>query len=249
LDRAHDRLAGMEKQLQDLWSQLTGGKNVDRARKRVWAWAAEHPLNESLANRISTESLLAGLTTEGGIGPFEAAAKLVATTDDLVARLDLDTATMPKVARWQGEYLIRDVLSDPTYFGFDKVAESTTELNGSVQQLSGVAQAIPSTIRRERMSLQGFLADERAAVLRDLHSEREATLAEVNQMGLTWIDHSFDRTGELVDRVFRRLLMLTALLVVGVVAVLLSVGFLRRSRSERRPPEPRGRHRPAQVHP
>jgi hypothetical protein len=156
---------------------------------------------------------------------------------------------MPKVARWQGEYLIREVFSDPTYFGFNRVADSTSALNGSVQRLSGVAQSIPSTLQRERTGLQDFLSNERSTLLRELHGEREETMAEVNQMGLAWIDRSFDRTTELVDRIFLRLLMLTALLVVGTVAVLLSVGFLRRSRTERRPPEPRGRPRPAGVHP
>ncbi|MFP2910426.1 chemotaxis protein, partial [Pyxidicoccus sp. 3LFB2] len=66
-----------------------------------------------------------------------------------------------------------------------------------------------------------------------LRAERVATLQQLDGMAGGWVDHAFDRTTRLVDRVFLWLLGLAALALVG--GLLIAAVVARAWRPSRKP--------------
>lgn len=241
---------GMENQLASLWQQMTGRENVSGARELVGRWAAAHPL-ESLAVRPTTEALLASVTAREGLTPLQAAGELIETTEDVIQRIDVQSAFLPKQGRWQAELLMRQALADPSLFGGSPQRQE--QLLASLGQAMQTAATAPGwtqaelrlalgALHDERLEAQGFVQGERDVLLRALHGERVAALEQADQIGAQLVDRAFVRADALVDRVLLRLLIFAAILAVGfvILALLLLRRWDRRGRLETR-------RRPAEV--
>ncbi len=238
---AYERLTAMEVELQQLWRALRGREDISADVERLHRWAAENPIDRALTTRKSTVPLLASLTGTRGGSPLAAAGQLLEGTQDLAARMDVLGAFLPKQARWQGEYLARDLLSDPTLIS--SAGAEPVALAALLQRVTATANGLPSVLSSERRAVmdglqgatldaKGFLSDQREAVTESLRAERLAATADLKLMGLAWIDRGFDRAGQLLDRVVLRLIVVLALLILG--ACLLAAIILR-SRERRRP--------------
>lgn len=251
--RARQTIEGLEAEVEALWKELSGNEDVSAAHQRVHAWAAEHPLTGPLITRDSTVPLLASVTDISKMSALGAAATLMQDTRDIAARVDLYAATLPRQARWQAELLMEQAATAPP------LQSAVGELNRTVDildRMGGLAERMPALVARERvavldgldrsrLSLQDFASGERRALMVDVGHEREAVLAaihservealqQIDAMGVRWVDHAFDRTDRLVDRVFRWLLALTGLLVLGgLVLVALLVWGWRRTGASR----------------
>lgn len=212
----------MEGQLRSLWQQMTGREDVSGAREMVTRWADAHPL-ESLAVRPTTQDLLADLTTRARVSPMQAAGELLETTQDALDRLDVQTAFLPKQARWQAELLMRQLLADPQLVGGGIDTEGLlANMNAALVTAASAPRWTEAelgiamrTLREERLALQAFVAEERAAAF-----------AQADAAGERLIDRAFLRTDALVDRILLRLLVFTLLLLAG--GVLLALLFFRR---------------------
>lgn len=251
---AGERFQRMEAEIEQLWKELTGRPEVGAAKAQVHRWAKANPIDRSLATRRSTAGLLAALTTREGVSPLGAAALLIEDTQDLTARIDTLSATLPKQARWQAEYLLRDMISDPTLLssaGVDpeQLARSVNVATGTVadmpQILARERRILLDTLHQERLETQDFITSERVALTADLSRERAAIMEETDRMGVVWIDRTFDRANALVDRLLFRLLIAAGLLGLGlVVSTLLVIRAVRtprgepHSRAPRRAPSP-----------
>ncbi|MFL5346397.1 MAG: chemotaxis protein [Hyalangium sp.] len=231
---AHKSLEGLEGEVEALWKELSGNEDVSQARERVHAWAAEHPLTGPLITRESTVPLLATVTDISRVSPLGAAAILMEDTRDIATRVDLYAASLPREARWQAELLMGQAASAPSLQSAVDDMGRTVDI---LDRMGGLAERVPALVARERvavldgldrsrLSLQEFASGERKALMTDVAHEREAVLAalhtervealqQIDAMGDRWVDHTFDRTDRLVDRVFRWLLALTGLLVLG----------------------------------
>ena len=240
--------ADMERQLADLWRQMTGKEDVTGIRDTIARWAAEHPL-ESLATRPTTRQLLADVTARAGLTPIQAANELLETTQDVVERLDVQSAFLPKQGRWQAELLLRQMLADPSIFG---TLQNQENLLAALNQALATAATAPrwtqdemrfalQTLHDERLQTQDYVSAERAAVVDALHAERIAAMDQANQVGAQLVDRAFARADALVDRVLLRLLIFAAVvLALGLLLVLLLLRrFDRRGRlvARRRPAE------------
>ncbi|WP_158622333.1 chemotaxis protein [Corallococcus sp. CA047B] len=231
---AEKSLADLEAELEGVWRDVTGDEDVSRARGIVHGWAAEHPLTGPLVTRESTAPLLASITEVSGGGLRSTAAGLVEDTRDLTARVDLYAGSLPRQARWQAELVVDDAMRSPMLQSTLADLGRTVDL---LERVGAVAANTPALIDRERkavlealhnerLGLQGFVTEERQAVLADvgrerqavvdaLHAERVATLQQLDGLARGWVDHAFDRLGPLVDRVFLWLVLLVALVGVG----------------------------------
>jgi hypothetical protein len=246
----HKHFAWMEAQIEGIWREVTGRTNMSADRKRIQDWAAGHPLQVSVAARESTASLLASMTAHNDISLLAAAGKIVSDTADLSARLDLESAWLPKQMRWQGEYLALETLTSPT------VSKPAADVDRLLTALTHLAETIPSLVDRERMTAlsqlrgerletQRFLDEERRATIeelrgdlkQDLRQERMQAFSDENQVIAGWGTHGLDAATRLVDRMFRWLLLLVGLLVIGGVGSVLL--FLRRTPQG---PAPRGQN-------
>jgi hypothetical protein len=244
-------LDGLEAEVEALWKELSGKEDVSDARKIVHAWAAEHPLTGPLVTRESTVPLLASVTDISRVSPLGAAAALMEDTRDIVARVDLYAASLPRQARWQAELLMAEAATAPPLQAAVSELDRTVDI---LDRMGSLAEGMPALVARERaavlnelersrLSLQEFASGERQALMTDigrersavlaaLHSERVEALQEIDAMGYRWVDHAFDRMDRLVDRAFRWVLALAGLLLLGgLLLVALLLWGWRRSRS------------------
>jgi len=227
---ASAQIRGMESELESLWGALAGPSRVPETRRRLREWVGTHPLTTTLTARQSTVPLLAHLTASSGVTPLGAVATVVDQMQDLQAWATLQSAFLPKQARWQAEYLVRSAPLDPS------LASAATAVAG---YLSSERQATLGELSDERVHVQSFLTRERRALQSWLGAQGPVVLDDTRQMGLVWVDRAFDRATTLADRIFRRLLLLLALLVAGgLVALQLILSARRRhlmAERERRP--------------
>jgi hypothetical protein len=100
----------------------------------------------------------------------------------------------------------------------------------------------------ERVAVLSALHDERLATQEFVSAERVAAIAEIDRLGRGWIDLGFERTNDLVDRLFIRIVILLAVAMLGaaVLALIVVRAWHHRGPEDRRwvPPSPR---RPAGV--
>jgi len=231
---AHRPLEGLEAEVEALWKELSGKEDVSEARKLIHTWAAEHPLTGPLITRESTVPLLASVTDISRVSPLRAAAVLMEDTRDIVARVDLYAASLPRQARWQAELLMAEAATAPSLQAAVGELDRTVDI---LDRMGRLAEGVPALVARERaavlgeldrsrLSLQEFasgerqalmagVGDEREAVLAALHAERVEALEQIDGMGYRWVDHAFDRADRLVDRVFLWVLALVGLLLLG----------------------------------
>ena len=225
---ARPRFDAMEQELAALWGELTGREDTSRTRAQVHRWADVHPIQGSVAARTSTTEMLSHLTAQAGLGALGTAGQLMETTQDLSARLDLQTAFLPKQARWQAESFVLDAMTDPVY---RSALPELPALMAALQAVTEQVQALPwlmarereavlGSVRDERLGAQSFVTGEREALLAQLQTERQALLAGVDQTVQRGVDRAFDRAQRLVDRMF---LWLGGLLLLGALAALLLV--------------------------
>lgn len=228
------RFTAMEGELADIWCQLTGTRDASQVADSIHAWAAEHPLT-SLATRVSTVGLLAELTERSGIRPLGAASMLLEDTQDLALRMDLLAEYAPRIARWQAEIFVRELLVDPSLLGS---GETPREMLESIVRLLDSAEGLPSLIARERiaafeqieaerLAFQEFVDHERKAAFEALGQERDIALAQSEKVGAELVDRAFARANELADRVLLRLLLLAV--IVGLIVVALGLIVVRRA--------------------
>jgi hypothetical protein len=247
-------LDGLEAEVEVLWKELSGKEDVSEARKLVHRWAAEHPLTGPLITRESTVPLLASVTDISRVSPLGAAAVLMEDTRDIVTRVDLYAASLPRQARWQAELLMAQAANAPPLQSAVSELDRTVDI---LDRMGKLAEGVPVLVARERaavldeleqsrLSLQEFasgerqalmmdIGRERAAVLETIHTERVEALQQIDAMGYRWVDHAFDRADRLVDRVFLWVLALAGLLLLGglLLAALLIRGWRQGGRASR----------------
>jgi hypothetical protein len=237
LSLARARFLQMEGEVEALWRTITGQPDISAAQATVEKWAKENPLDDTLVTRKSTAALLSSLTSSGGLNLAGAAGQLVEDTHDLTTRIDLLSGTLPKSARWQAEYMLRDSLMDPTLLkstGVDMagLVRSVDQVGGAVsdlpQLLSSERRAVLADIDRQRGLTQQFIDEQRQAVSADLRAERLAATQDLDRMTDAWIDRSFDRATALMDRLMLRLVLAAVILGLALmVATLLVIRALR----------------------
>ena len=211
---AQQRFEGMENEVAAIWSKLTGKPDVTPARQRVHQWAAEHPVTDTLASRVSTAELLAGLTAQQGVSPLKAASTILEATQDLTDRIDTQTTFLPKEARWQAEYFMLEALGDPTFH------PPIPELSAGMGQSGAMSDAVgkvPDFIDRQREETFHSIHSESVGLQGYLTREREATMVDADRIAKGSIDETFNRASTLLNRL---LIWITVLLVLGGIFAL-----------------------------
>ncbi|ATB35090.1 chemotaxis protein [Cystobacter fuscus] len=254
---ARQPIEKMESEMEALWRKLSGSQDVSRLRELIQTWAAEHPLTGPLLVRESTVPLLAAFTDRSGVGLLGATANLLQDTQDVFARMDAYTDSLPRQARWQAELAVQEMVE-----GTPVLTSAMAELERAVDVLvrvGALAGDTPAVVAREREALQDFISSERLAVLDGvrgervavldaLHTERVEALAQTDAMGRGWVDQAFDRAEALVDHIFLWLLGLVLLFVLGVLVAAALLAWAWR-RGERLPVgRSRGRVSPVEPH-
>ncbi|HXJ79170.1 MAG TPA: hypothetical protein VMS64_10855 [Candidatus Methylomirabilis sp.] len=173
-----ETLQQMEAELEEVFRKVAPKMDVAAVRGRVHAWAAEHPVGDSLASRVSTRSFIADTVKQDSVGSLQALAALPETLDDAMTRVDTYVRFTPKQARWQAELLVDDLVTGPDgRTPFDQLAE----VSASVDRISKVVEQLPGLSAREREAVLHAVTAERTASLEAIRRERLETLAFVNE--------------------------------------------------------------------
>jgi hypothetical protein len=235
-----------------------------RARKEIAEFVAEHPIDDMYFLRDSVESLLAVMKKGRSGGAGAVIGGINEAVDDLSRRLTIYAAHLPKEARWQAELAAIEMTQNPpvedALLAAESLAESHESFAGSVAsaldlitaereaafgELEDLTHRTIDEINRQREDTIAALRLEREALVRAIEAqtelalqrvqeERVATMSHLEQMLETTVDYSFDRSEDLADRLFLRVLILIVILAGTLLVVAILFMRLLRQRPARR---------------
>lgn len=170
------------------WEGLQTGLAADKPEERIRGWADRNPIEGALYRRPPMDSAFASVLADAqGGGAFAALGSLEETTSDVLTRMDLYTMYLPRLARWEGELAVDDLAQ-----GVDPKAllDDLHRVTHAVDRLVTVAEAVPETVRSERLAATRDIQAERRAVIEAVRQERIATLEAVEKMAQRLVDRS-----------------------------------------------------------
>jgi hypothetical protein len=180
------------------WSGIQGGLDAAKAEELIRGWANRNPIEGALYRRPPMDSEFAAvLANAQGGGAFAALGSLEETTSDVLARMDLYTMYLPRLARWEGELAVDDLAQ-----GVDPKAllSDFQQFTRAADRIATVAEAAPETVRVERVAATRDLQAERVAATRDLQAERRAVIDAVRRERIATLEAVEAMAQRLVDR-------------------------------------------------
>lgn len=245
--KASEALALVENQFRDFVANVQGGRFAESFASTVRKWADDHPIEGSLYRRPSIDSAAAELlASSGASGVFAALGNLDETMADVMARMDLYTMYLPRLARWEAELMADDLTRgvDPRTLSIE-----FARMARAVDRIASVAETASDLAARERKAALEAVRKERIATLHEaeaviqrvadraaapLHDAVRADLAEVmnriEEMRSRLIVDAGETLKQVVDHAFIRLVQLVLICAVLAVLVLVLRSVLLRQR-------------------
>ena len=247
-----------------LAESITLSGDPARARGEIAEFVAEHPIGDLYFLRDSVEPLLATMTKRRSRGAGAVIGGISEAVDDLSKRLTIYAAHLPKEARWQAELAAMQLTQNPpvedVLLAVGSLAESHESFAGSVasaldlitaereaafgeledltrRRIDDIDRQREDTIaalRLEREALVQAIEAQTALALQRIQEERVATMNHLEQMLETTVDFSFDRSEDLADRLFFRVLILIVILAATLLVVAILFMRLLRQRPAHR---------------
>ncbi|WP_296705333.1 hypothetical protein [Algoriphagus sp.] len=221
--------------------ELVPDGDISDGTKLVMDFAEENPISSSYFVRKSTIPLLTEIQDLEKV-TFKGLAKdMSESLDDLTSHINSYMEILPKQVRWQTEYLLSNVLTNPDLNQrfdslsslFDRMvilAESTPEIidnqrTAAFVDIKGERIAVLEAIRQERSIILDEIRKERSIVLAELNEQityqREASFLELNALTNQSIELGFKNLENLVDKIFWRTVVLTSILLIITI-----IGFI-----------------------
>jgi hypothetical protein len=161
----------LEKQLTDVAASFTHSGNVTDIRTFIEKFAADHPIQHSIAGRESVVGYFTKRELQDVFSAPEAASDLVVTMDDLSRRMDVYSGQLPDQSRWEAELIAMDLASQyqaenamPLAM---KAVQSLADTDDAIDRAVAPFERTAATLE----SIPGILTKERTAAQQDLHEE------------------------------------------------------------------------------
>jgi hypothetical protein len=254
-----DATRRMDLQMHEFLDLRDSAANTE-AVQRIRDFAADNPIEGTIAMRTTAVGPLAERLRKTKMGAFANVSGMAESLDDLSDRLAIYAESLPRQARWQAELAVFDLgLTEP------RVLEALEDLNrlGTVsgratgliddlpsmidERLDEVAPAVESSIASIdldplRAEVDAMVSDhldvalaavtrERIAALETVSREREIVLADVERMFGDVMDRSFERVEAQIDARMPHLIVVGLAVMVGPFVLGLVSGVLLRRRS------------------
>jgi hypothetical protein len=216
-------------------------------RGRLETFAQENPLLGTSFVRESTAQyyvdLMAGQSERG----LAAVTSMNETMSDLSEQLTIYSGALSKMARWQVELAVEDLLyAERMDAFFDDVGDIEGEIDTIEDDINDVTTMVLDApeiidqqmavalarIEEERKAVVEALRLERIAVFEELDKERRAVMSDIQALSIQLLDESATRANSLIDHLFWRAALLLTLLVAA--AVIVGIVTLRLTRGLRR---------------
>jgi len=182
----------LEEEFTGIVSSMTISGDVSQARTFARKWAAEHPIQYSIAGR---ETAL-GRVLERDAASFHSTGEVVAevttAVDDLNRRLELYTDQLIRQARWEADLLKLDTLSDlkldrvlplaeRAVNSAERAVTTVDRLAPTMEQALSTVGGAPTSLRSEREAVINALREELTRTIGFVQQERVAAMAYVTQ--------------------------------------------------------------------
>jgi len=122
-----------------------------RVREAILQWVEEHPIKSPLFARESVIVLVADMMQDPDTRAFASLGRLELTVNDLMSRLTLYGAALPRLARWQAELLIYDTLNSQQPLG--ELLVDTKALLATAERIAKLSDNVPELIQAERAEI------------------------------------------------------------------------------------------------
>ncbi len=179
-----ETLKNMDSEMEQIVLAAAPTADVPDLRQKIIAWAAAHPIRDSLAGRQSADDVLIRKIGYTDLGTMASIKALGESLGDLAARLDSYNAYLPKQARWQAELLLQDITREPQVNAalanvgtLSDVAAKTASSMERMPEVMGQARAaVRADVEGQRLAVQDFAREERLETIAALQRERIAIL-------------------------------------------------------------------------
>ncbi|PTX42181.1 hypothetical protein C8P64_2598 [Christiangramia gaetbulicola] len=227
--------------LLDIGRSLVPDNDISEGTRIVTNFAEQHPLTSSYFVRQSTIPLMTKIQNAEKVTFKRLAEDMSQSLDQMRAQLGSYMEVLPKQVRWESEFLIDNALTNAELNNrFDSISnllkrtvlvlESSSDLIdnqrvAAFKDISGERIAIIQALRQEREIILEEFKKERAIILAELseqiNTQREASFKDLNALTNQSIDATFNRTEDIIDKLFWRTLIL-----ISILFVLIFIGLL-----------------------
>ena len=253
-----DATQRMEVQIHDFLDLKSTESNTEGV-QAILEFAADHPIEGTIATRTSAVGPLAERLRKTKMGAFASVSGMAESLDDLSDRLAIYAESLPRQARWQAELAVFDLgfteqtvleaLEDLNRLGSvsDRATELIDDLPSMIdERIDEVAPAVESALASIdldplRAEVDAMIAGhldvalaavtrERIAALEAVSREREIVLTDVERMFGDVMDRSFERVEAQIDARMPHLIVVGLAVMVGPFVLGLVSGALLRRR-------------------
>jgi hypothetical protein len=161
----------MEEEITRIAASITMSGDVSRTRAFARKWAAEHPIQHSIAGRESVLSRVLERELAGSFSAGEAVGEMTTALDDLNRKLDVYSAQLFRQARWEAELFrneLREGVSvDKAFTLVERAVRSSEQAVATIEQLAPIAQRAAEVV----VEVPKLVASEREAMLKSLDED------------------------------------------------------------------------------
>jgi hypothetical protein len=259
---ASARAAATSREMRDELNRVlasgTFSHDISRGAVFAQAWAAEHPIRHSIADRESALTMVferGESAAAAGITPGQAIADANTNMDDLNRKVEVYTDQLFRQARWEAEQFTRERVAEMgasaavpraerAMASVERAAAMIERVGPTFERALVVAQTAPAVVTSEREAALKTVRDEVTATTRFAHDERLAAMEQVAQeretameeLRLTINQQREQLTADVnrltvlqIDYITRRMTLLVVIaLAAAVVAALLALFLARR---------------------
>ncbi|QYA25585.1 hypothetical protein G3I01_08695 [Gramella sp. MT6] len=227
--------------LLDIGRNLVPDNDISEGARIVTDFAEKHPLTSSYFVRQSTIPVMTKIQNAEKVTFKRLAEDMSQGLDKMRAQLGSYMEVLPKQVRWESEFLIDNALTNAELNSrFDSISnllertvlvlESSPDLidnqrEAAFKDISGERIAVLQALSMEREIILEEIKKERAIVLAEISeqisTQREASFKDLNALTNQSIDATFDRTEDIIDKLFWRTVIL-----ISILFVLIFIGLI-----------------------
>ena len=224
---------------EQLARELRGNDDISKGQKIAKDWANENPIKNNKFLRVSALDKVANIIGSEDIDLGAAVGNIALSVDELKNQITLYTDFLPKQIKWQAQYelynFLGDSLVDKSINNIDRIVLSTERISKTIEESPELIREIENKtflelnkqrletlqlISRERMALFDFVTNERMAIMEQIHTERTESLDRIDEIASKTINQSSLFAGDIIDKIFWRVLIILALIFVGGIVTI-----------------------------
>jgi hypothetical protein len=205
----------------------------------ILEWTMENPIKDLNFHRRSTLGLLAQTLGSEEYSLGSTVGSIAIGVHDIRKQITLYTELMPKQIKWEAQYTAYEVFGDSTMENvmqnFNTITQSTSRITDVVEETPLLAEEMQQStlknINQQRIATLQALAQERIAILEAITAERIAILEDINKKRDKTLEILVEMTNDvmskssffatdIIDTIFWRTLILSAIIFVGLVLLI-----------------------------